>query len=69
MDDRDFLGYFGKLGNPNVEQVKQASSNIVSTLLALDSKAGRRASMDSLASAEESKVKQKAEEALKQKYS
>lgn len=63
------MGYFGKLGSPNVVVVKQASNNIVSTLLALDTKVGRKASMDSEGSEEESKVKQKAEEALKKKYS
>jgi len=50
MDDRDFLGYFSQLGSQDVQRVKQASNDIVSTLLALDSKIGRKASMDSQAS-------------------
>ena len=56
MDDKDFMGYFTQLGNQNTEKLKQASTNIVSTLLALDSKMGRKSSMD----LEESKVKEKA---------
>lgn len=36
MEDKDFLGYFNKLGDKNIEIVKQSSNNIVSTLLALD---------------------------------
>jgi len=65
MDDRDFLGYFDKLGSPKVDIIKSASGNIVSTLLTLDSKMGRKASMDSA----ENKVKQKVEESLRKKYS
>lgn len=64
MDDKDFMGYFTQLGNQNTEKVKLASSNIVSTLLALDSKMGRKVSMD----IEESKEKEKAEAALKKRY-
>ena len=41
MDDRDFLGYFTELGSKNTTTLKQASNNIVSTLLALDSKTGK----------------------------
>lgn len=52
MDDRDFLSYFDKLGSQNVDAIKSASNNIVSTLLTLDSKMGRKASMD-----EDNKVK------------
>ena len=50
MDDRDFLGYFTQLGSKNTPSLKQAANNIVSTLLALDSKTGRKASMDSVTS-------------------
>jgi len=64
MDDKDFLGYFTQLGNSNTEKIKSASSNIVTTLLALDSKMGRKVSMD----LEESKEKEKAEAVLKKKY-
>ena len=64
MDDKDFLGYFTQLGNSNTEKIKSASSNIVSTLLALDSKMDRKVSMD----LEESKEKEEAEAALKKKY-
>ena len=46
MNDRDFLGYFNQLGSKNIQNVKQASNNIVSTLLALDTKVGRKASVD-----------------------
>jgi hypothetical protein len=64
MDDKDFLGYFTQLGIQNKSKIKLASSNIVSTLLALDSKMGRKVSMD----IEESKEKDKAEASLKKKY-
>lgn len=63
MDDRDFLGYFTKLGNPKVDGLKQAANNIVNTLLALESKMGRKASIDS-----SDKTKQKVEESLRKKY-
>ena len=36
MEDKDFLGYFSKLGDKNLETVKESSSNIVSILLATD---------------------------------
>lgn len=64
MDDKDFLGYFTQLGNQNTDKIKSASSNIVSTLLALDSKMGRKVSMD----LEETKEKERAEATLKKKY-
>lgn len=67
MDDRDFLGYFTELGSKNATNLKQAANNIVSTLLALDSKTARKASMDSAAS--DDKVAKKAKESLKKKYS
>jgi len=73
MDDRDFLGYFSQLSNQDAPKLKQASNDIVSTLLALDSKIGRKASMDSQASKDaekkQNKIKQKAEDSIKQKYS
>ena len=68
MNDRDFLGYFNQLGNKNTQNVKQASNNIVTTLLALDTKVGRKASMDA-ADEKELKIKQKAEESIRKKYS
>ena len=63
MNDRDFLGYFNQLGSKNIQNVKQASNNIVSTLLALDTKVGRKASMDAT-DEKEMKIKQKAEESI-----
>jgi hypothetical protein len=36
MQDKDFLGYFGQLGpQSNIAELKQASLNIVNTLLAV----------------------------------
>ena len=64
MDDKDFLGYFTQLGNSNTDKIKIASSNIVSTLLALDSKVVRKVSMDAV----ETKEKERAEKSLKKKY-
>jgi hypothetical protein len=64
MEDRDFLSYFGKLGPPSsLEEMKTASNKIVNTLIAIGSKTGRRASMDST-----SKAAEDAEQALKKKY-
>jgi hypothetical protein len=35
MEDKDFLGYFANLGpNKNSQEIKQASTNIVNTLIA-----------------------------------
>ena len=35
MEDKDFLGYFSKLGPGNTQtEIKQACTNIVNTLLA-----------------------------------
>ena len=49
MEDKDFLGYFGKLGPPSsLEEVKSASNKIVNTLVAISSVTGRKASMDSV---------------------
>ena len=59
MDDRDFLGYFTLLGSAKLTNVKQASSNIVDTLLTLESKIGRKASMDSAQMEVEEKLKKK----------
>lgn len=66
MEDKDFLGYFTKLGPPStIEEIRSSASKIVSTLVAIGSvPAGRRTSMDSTAKAQES-----AEQALKAKYS
>lgn len=64
MEDKDFLGYFNKLGPPSsLEEVKSAATKIVSTLVAIGSVPGRRASMDS-----SSKAAEAAENALKSKY-
>lgn len=43
MQDKDFLGYFGQLGQQSTaSELKQASSNIVNTLLAAATAAGKR---------------------------
>lgn len=68
MDDKDFLNYFSQLGNKNVDSVKQASNNIVSTLLALDTKVVRRASMDSLQDDDDVAAKGKVESSIRAKY-
>lgn len=69
MEDKDFLGYFTQLGNKDVLKIKVAANNIVGTLLALDTKVGRKASMDSLALSEDAeKAKSKVESALRSKY-
>lgn len=47
MDDKDFLGYFNKFGDKNIEVLKSSSNNIVNTLLALDSNFVRKMSKDS----------------------
>jgi hypothetical protein len=47
MDDKDFLGYFNKFGDKNIEVLKNSSNNIVNTLLALDSNFVRKMSKDS----------------------
>jgi Ni,Fe-hydrogenase I large subunit len=47
MDDKDFLGYFSTLGSPDHSKLKTASTSIVSTLVALESKIVRKASIDS----------------------
>jgi hypothetical protein len=65
MEDKDFLGYFSKLGPPaSLEEIKTASSKIVNTLIAIGSIPGRRASTDS-----SSKATDLAEQTLKKKYS
>ena len=64
MEDKDFLGYFGKLGSPStLAETKVASNKIVNTLLALETVAGRKASHDS-----SSKALEQAEQAIKKKY-
>ena len=69
MEDKDFLNYFGELGNRDVAKVKQAANNIVGTLLALDTKVGRKASMDSQAASDDAdRARSKAESALRSKY-
>ena len=48
MEDKDFLGYFTQLAPPSsVDQIKTASNKIVSTLVAISTVAGRKASTDS----------------------
>ena len=64
MEDKDFLGYFNKLGPPSTSlDIKAAASNIVNTLVGLGSVPGRRASTDS-----SSKAMEAAEIAIKAKY-
>ena len=54
MEDKDFLGYFNKLGPPaSQEDIKNAAHKIVNTLVAIGSVAGRRASTDSASKAVE----------------
>ena len=63
MQDKDFLGYFGQLGpQSSNNELKQASANIVNTLLAVSTAVGkRRASVD--------EEEEKQLNALKAKYS
>lgn len=74
MDDKEFLGYFRELsGQSTVEELKTASANIVSTLLASSTVAAtrqRKASDVDEAKAEPDLAKRKAkkQEAFKQKY-
>ena len=43
MQDKEFLGYFGQLGpQSNDAQLKQASANIINTLLAASTSVGKR---------------------------
>jgi hypothetical protein len=43
MQDKDFLGYFAQLGpQSSVTELKQASANIVNTLLAVATTAGKQ---------------------------
>ena len=43
MQDKDFLGYFSALGpQSSPTELKQASQNIVNTLIAADTTAGKR---------------------------
>lgn len=50
MEDKDFLGYFNKLGPPaTLDQIKQSAGKIVNTLVALTTAQAtqqRRASLD-----------------------
>ena len=62
MEDKDFLGYFNKLGPPaTLDQIKQAAGKIVNTLVAITSTSQRRGSTDL--------AHEEAEKALKGKYS
>lgn len=48
MEDKDFLGYFSKLGPPaTLEEIKSSSTKIVNTLVAMGSVGGRKGSSDS----------------------
>jgi hypothetical protein len=69
MDDRDFLSYFTQLGSPKPELIMQASRNIVTTLLALDTSKVRKSSADAKDTKEEKKVKAKVADSLRKKYS
>ena len=54
MEDKDFLGYFGKLGPPSSkEEVNASAHKILHTLVALGSVAGRKASSESISKAVE----------------
>ena len=64
MEDKDFLGYFSKLGPPSSQQeIKNSANKIVNTLVAISTVSNRKGSMDST-----SKALEVAEAALKQKY-
>ena len=43
MQDKDFLGYFTQLGSSSISELKQASLNIVNTLLASTTTVGKKA--------------------------
>ena len=61
MEDKDFLGYFSKLGPPSsAEEIKNSATKILNTLIAIGTVHGRKGSTD-LAT-------EKAENALKKKY-
>jgi hypothetical protein len=62
MEDKDFLGYFNKLGPPaSLDQIKQSAGKIVNTLVAITTTTQRRASTD--------QAHEDAEKALKSKSS
>lgn len=64
MEDKDFLGYFNKLGPPSSQdEIKASAAKIVNTLVAISTVSGRRGSMDSTSKAQET-----AEQSLKAKY-
>jgi hypothetical protein len=81
MQDKDFLGYFGRLelistksDQENIAAIKQSSTNIINTLLALTTKVGRKRSesQDSKGEKEDKKEKKKGADrtaAMMQKYS
>ena len=65
MDDKEFLNYFSLLASQNPLVIKKAANNIATTLLALESKVARKASLDS---ADHEKHKLKAQEAIRKNY-
>ena len=67
MQDKDFLGYFSELGaHSSIEQLKQASANIVNTLLAVGTVATRQRRASSMDEKDEPKAKKM--QAFQQKY-
>lgn len=63
MEDKDFLGYFNKLGPPaSLDQVKLAAGKIVNTLVAI-TQTGAQKSIST------DKTHEDAEKAIKSKYS
>jgi hypothetical protein len=64
MEDKDFLGYFSKLGPPSSkEEINSSAHKILHTLVALGSVANRKGSSESI-----NKAVEKAEQALRSKY-
>ena len=63
MEDKDFLGYFNKLGPPaSLDQVKLAAGKIVNTLVAITQTGAQK-------SASTDQAHEQAEKAIKSKYS
>jgi hypothetical protein len=65
MEDKDFLGYFNKLGPPSTtDEIKQAAAKIVNTLVVIGAAASTvKASADNA-----SKANEEAEKSIKTKY-
>lgn len=64
MEDKDFLGYFNKLGPPSsIEDIKSSAGKIVNTLVVIGAASNIKASTDSA-----SKANEEAEKSIKAKY-